>query len=105
NTVGADNAHDAVTRQGEGEILDQAAVAEALGEVLDLHDLVAQPRRGRDLDLLEVQLAVLLSLRSHLLVTLEARLVLRLAGLRAGANPGQLLLQALLQLGILLTRD
>jgi hypothetical protein len=49
--------------------------------VLDLHHLAAQPRTGRDLDLLEVELAGLLGLDHHLLVALQPGLALGLTGL------------------------
>ncbi len=68
------------------------------------HD-VAQPRARRDLDLLEVELASLVRLGGHLLVPLEARLALGLAGLGVGAHPLQLVLQPLLALGVLLALD
>ena len=74
---------------------------EALVEVVDLDHDAAQPRPRRDLDLLEVELAGLLRLGRHLLVALQPRLALGLPGLGAGANPGQFLLQPLLQLGVL----
>jgi len=66
-----DDAHDAGSRQRERQLLDQQPVTEALGQVLSLDDQVAQPRTRRDLDLLEVQLASLLRLGGHLLVTRE----------------------------------
>ena len=105
HTVRADDADDAVTRQGERQVLDQDATVEALLQILDLHDLVAKARRGRDLDLLEVQFPVLLGLGGHLLVALQTGLVLGLTCLRGGADPGQLVLQALLQLLVLLAGD
>src|SRR5690606_21121922 len=86
HTVGADDADDAVGRQGEGQVLDEDAVAEPLGEVLDLDHGAAQARTRRDLDLLEVQLAGLGGLGGHLLVALQAGLALGLAGLGVGAD-------------------
>ena len=70
-------------RQGEGQVVVEHAVVEALGQVLDLDHRVAEPRARRDLDLLEVQLPVLVRLGGHLLVPLEPRPGLGLAG--AGA--------------------
>src|SRR5829696_4080117 len=99
--VGADDADDAVARQRERQVVDQDAVTEALGQILRLDDDAAQPRTRRDLDLLEVQLAELVGLRGHLLVAGQPRLALGLAGLGAGADPLQLVLEALLALGVL----
>ena len=56
---------------------------------------------GRDLDLLEVELAGLLRLGRHLLVALQPGLALGLPGLGARPHPRQLVLQPLLQLGVL----
>ena len=88
-----------------GSVNDRSLISvpavEALVEVLDLDDDVAQPRAGRDLDLLEVELAGLLRFGRHLLVAPQTGLVLRLPRLGAGPHPGQLLLQPLLQLGVL----
>src|SRR5215207_3498357 len=97
-TVGAD---DADARQREREVVDQDPVTEALGEALRLDDDAAQARARRDLDLLEVELAELLGLRGHLLVPGQTGLALRLPRLGAGADPLQLVLQALLALGVL----
>ena len=101
DAVGADDADDAVARQRERQVLDQHPAVEALVQVLDLDHDAAQPRARRDLDLLEVELAGLLGLGGHLLVALQPRLALGLAGLGAGADPGELVLQPLLQLGVL----
>ncbi|AFJ34468.1 30S ribosomal protein S5 [Mycobacterium sp. H4Y] len=101
DAVGADDPDDAVARQGERQVLDEGASAEALVKVLDLDHHVAQPRTDRDLDLLEVELARLLGLGGHLLVALQPCLALGLARLGPGAHPRQLLGQPLLQLGVL----
>src|SRR5918993_2448397 len=77
--------------------LEQRGLAGAVGA----DDADAQPRARRDLDLLEVQLAELVGLRGHLLVAGQPRLALGLAGLRAGADPLQLVLETLLALGVL----
>ena len=82
----------------EGQVLDQRTAVEALVEVLDLDNDTAQPGTGRDLDLLEVELAGLLRLRGHLLVSLQTGLAFRLPGLGSRAHPLQLILQPLLQL-------
>ncbi len=61
----------------------------------------AQARARWDLDLLEVQLAGLLRLGSHLLVATQAGAALGLPGLRVGAHPLQLIGQPLAQLRVL----
>ncbi len=105
DAVGADDADDAVTRQVERQPFHEQPVAEALGEVLGGDHRGAQARARRDLDLFEVQLAVLVGFGRHLLVALEAGLALGLAGLRVGPHPLQLVLQALLALDVLLPFD
>ena len=99
--VRADHADDPVARQRERQILDQHPAVEALVEVLHLDHHVAQPRARRDLDLLEVQLAVLLGFRGHLLVALQPGPALGLPGLGTRSHPGQLVHQPLAQLGVL----
>src|SRR6185312_3099131 len=101
--VGPDHTDDPVARQRERQVLDQDATVEALVEVLDLDDDVAQPRTRRDLDLLEVQLAVPLGLRRHLLVALEPGPALRLPRLRSRPHPRELLGEPLLELRVLAT--
>src|SRR3954462_928140 len=98
DTVGSDDADDAVSGQRERQVLDQRPTVEALVEVLDLDNDVAEPRPGRDLDLLEVELAGLLRLSRHLLVAAQPCLALGLPRFRAGPNPFQLVPQSLLQL-------
>ena len=102
DAVRADHADDAVAGQGEGQAVDEDAVPEALLQVLGLDHDGAQARARRDLDLLEVQLAGLLGLGRHLLVAGQAGLGLRLTALRVGADPVELLGQALGELGVLL---
>ena len=58
--VGADHADDAAAGQGEAQVLDQEAVAEALAQAVGLDDDVAQPRPGGDVDLHVVELRVAL---------------------------------------------
>ena len=70
-----------------------------------LDDHAAQARARRDLDLLEVELAGAVGLGGHLLVAGETGLGLGLAALGVGADPLQLLLEALGQLGVLLALD
>ncbi|MCW2948677.1 MAG: ribosomal protein [Actinoallomurus sp.] len=105
DAVRADDADDAVRRQVEREVLHQQPVGEALREVLRDDHRVAQARARRDLDLLEVELAVLGRLGRHLLVSLQTGPALGLARLGVGADPLQLILQALLLLDVLLTLD
>ena len=105
HAVGTHDAHDAVARQGEGQPVDEGAAVEALLEVGGLQDHVAQPRTRRDLDLLEVELAGALGLRSHLLIAGQAGLGLGLAALGGGAHPLQFLLEALGELGVLPSLD
>src|SRR5690606_32483759 len=62
DAVGADDAHDAVARQGERETVDEDAVVEALLEVLRLNDLRSESRAHRDDDLFEIELPGLLRL-------------------------------------------
>ena len=92
-----------------GSVNDRSLISdpavEALVEVVDLDDDAAQARAGRDLDLLEVELAGLLRLGGHLLVAPQARLALGLPGLGARAHPGELLRQPLLQLLVLAALD
>ena len=72
---------------------------------VDLDDDRAQTRARRDLDLLEVELAGAVGLGGHLLVALQAGLVLGLPGLGAGAHPLELDLEPLGELGVLLAGD
>ena len=109
--VRADHADDPATGQVEAEVVDQHTVAVGLAELVRLHDDVAQPGAGGDvdLDLVELDVAVLGEQR---LVGVEAGL--RLVAPRAGVEPnplellvdralaGALLLLLLLQPGALL---
>ena len=101
DAVRAEDTDDAVAGQAEGEVLEQAAVAEALDQMADLDDHAAQARARRDLDLLEVQLAALVGLGGHLLVPLQPGPALGLARPRAGPDPLELVLQALALLRVL----
>ncbi len=73
--------------------------------LLRLDHRAAQARARRDLDLLEVQLAGLLRLAGHLVVPVQAGLGLGLPGLGVGADPLQLLGEALLHLGVAAALD
>ena len=91
--------------QRERQVVDEEAVAERLGEVVGLHDDAAQSRARRDLDLLHVELAGLLGLGRHLLVAVKAGPALGLTSLGVGPHPGELVLEAPLELGVLLALD
>ena len=71
----------------------------------DLDDQVTQPGTRRDLDLLEVELAVLVRLGGHLLIPCQAGTGLRLAGAGARPDPLKLVVEALAELGVLLPLD
>src|SRR5262245_4821763 len=105
NAVGSDDADDSGPRQVEREAAEQLAVAEALLQLVRLEDDVTEPWAGRDVDLLEVELAVALGLGGELLVALEPSLVLGLARLGVGAHPLQLLLEDPGPLGVLAALD
>src|SRR5215207_101271 len=72
---------------------------------MSLDHSATQPWAWWNLDLFEVELAVLVGLGRHLLVPVQTRLALRLTCLRVRAHPFQLVLQPLLALGILLALD
>ena len=80
-------------------------VAEALDQISGLQHDAAEPRARRDVDLLEVELAVALRLGGELLVAGEPGLALGLARLGVGADPLQLALQDLGPLGVLAALD
>src|SRR4029077_13672960 len=101
DTVGTDDADDAVSGQRERQILNERASLESLVEMVDLDDDAAEPRPGRDLDLLEVELAGLLGFGRLFLVTAQSGLALGLPRLHAGADPCQLIPEPLLQLCVL----
>ena len=65
--VGANNAHDAVARQAERQIVDEHAAVEFLMQVLDVEYLGAQARAHRNVDVGEVDLLALRSLGHRLL--------------------------------------
>ena len=102
HTVRTDHTNNAVTGQGEGQTVNQGAAVEALLQVLSLNNDVTQAGSRRNLNLFEVKLAGLLSLRSHLLVACQTSLRLSLAALSVGADPVQFLAQALSELSVLL---
>src|SRR5918993_2611501 len=102
DTVRPDDADDAVARQREGQVVDEDSVSETLAQTLDLDDLAPEARAGRDLDLLEVELAGALRLGGHLLVPGQSCLGLGLAGLGVAAHPLELVGEALGELFVLL---
>ena len=92
--VAADHADDGALGDAERQVVDQHAITEGLRHVVEVDDLVAQARTGRDVDL--VGLAALLEfLRLHFLETLQTRLGLGLTRLGALAYPLQLGLHGL----------
>ena len=93
--VRADDADDRARRHLEAQVVDQQAVAEALGHVLELDHLVAQALGHRDEDLLGL-VALLVLVSRQLLEARQARLALGLAALRVLAHPLELLLHRLL---------
>ena len=89
--VRADDPDDPRPRKLERQVLDQQPVAVALAQVLDLDDLLAEARPGRDDDLeLARGALVVRCLVEQLLVGGEARLALRLAGARREPHPVEL---------------
>ena len=84
--VRADHADDAARRQFEREIVDQQLVAETLGEIGEIDDIVAEPLGDRDDDLRRRRRVVGL-LVDEVLVALDARLGLGLPRLGRGADP------------------
>src|SRR5580704_8985150 len=84
--VGTDHPDNATGRQLEGEIVDQQIVAESLGEVLEVDDVLAESLRHRDDDLRRLCL-LLGGLLYELFVGTIARLRLRLPRLGRGGDP------------------
>src|SRR5262249_45223673 len=84
--VRADHADDAARRQLEGEVLEQEILAIGFRESIGLDDVLAESLGDRNDDLRRLQ-RLLGRFRDELLVALEARLVLGLAGARRSLNP------------------
>ena len=105
DAVRADDADDACPGKGEAQVLDQHAVAEALGELAALEHVRAEARARRDVDLCQVDHAVAVGLRRHLLVSGQPGLGLGLTGLGVRTHPVELLREAPSQLGVLLALD
>src|SRR5690606_35727889 len=84
--VGADDADDGAGRHLEAQVVDQQAVAEALGDALELDDLLPQALARRDEDLVGF-LALLVVDRLQFLDPRQARLALGAAALGVAARP------------------
>ena len=100
DAVGADDAHDAVARQGERKVVDEHTAIELLVQMMGLENLVAQTRAHGDADVGPVELLACAGLGLHLLVTSQTGLVFGLTGLRRATHPLKLGLHALGELGI-----
>ena len=100
DAVGADDAHDAVARQGERKVVDEHTAIELLVQMMGLENLVAQTRAHGDADVGPVELLACAGLGLHLLVAGQTGLVLGLTGLRRAAHPLELGLHTLGKLGI-----
>ena len=73
HAVGADDAELGLGRDREGEVAEESALPVALGQVVDVEDLVPEPRAGRDAQLHGQGHLVGAGLGGQLLVALEAR--------------------------------
>ena len=100
DAVGADDAHDAVARQGERKVIDEHAAIELFVQMMGLEHLVAQTRAHRDANVGPVELLACAGLGLHLLVASQTGLVLGLAGLGRAAHPLELGLHALGEFGV-----
>src|SRR5690606_22548956 len=98
--VGADDADDGAVGDDQREIVDQQPVAEALADVAELDDVVAQALARRNEDLVGL-LPLLVLDRLQLLQAGQARLALGTAALGVLPGPFQLALNGLLA-GLLL---
>ena len=98
--LATDHADDAARRQLEGEILDQHAIAEALAEAFEVHDVLAEALGNGDRDLRRLAL-LLARLFQQVFIALIARLGLGLTRFRRGRDPLLLAGERLLVRGIL----
>ena len=98
--VGADHADDPAARELERQVVDQQAVAVGLAQAVGLDDHVAEARPGRDvdLDLVELDVAVLGQQR---LVGVQPGLGLVAAGARVHAHPLELAVDRLRRRAVL----
>src|SRR4051794_28528577 len=85
-TVWADHADDTTRWQLEGEIVYQEAIAEALGEALEINHVLPKPLGYRDRDLRGLALLLAGQLQ-ELLVALVPRLGLSLPCFRRSRDP------------------
>ena len=100
-SVGADDAHDAVGREHEVEVVEEYLPAEGFLHAHSLDYLVAEARPVGDEDF-QLLLALFLVFVEQAVVARETCLALGLARLRCHAHPFQLALQRLAALGGLL---
>src|SRR5690606_11694911 len=86
DAVRTDDADNAARRQAEFEIVHQQTIAEALAHPLEVDDILAEPlaRRNDDLRIARTALGCLLH---QLLIGVDTRLGLGLAGAGACRNP------------------
>ena len=94
-TVRADDADDGAGRHQEAQVVEQQAVAELLGDVLELHHRIAQALARRDEDFIGL-VALLVIDRLQLFQAGQAGLALGAAALGVLARPLQFLLDRLL---------
>ena len=105
DAVRPDHTDDPGARQREAQAVEEQFVPETLDQHLCLEHIAAQPWAGRDVDLLEVELAAALGLGRQLLVASQPSPVLGLPRFRVGPCPLQFPLQDLCALGIPATLD
>src|SRR5207248_10533733 len=92
--VRADDADDRTGGHAEGEIVDEEALAVALGDAFELDHRIPQTIRDRDENFLRL-VALLVFVGGQLLEAREARLRFRLAALGVLPHPFELLLHRL----------
>ena len=90
---------------GKAQPVEEQPVPVTLDQLFHVKHIAPEPGTGRDVDLLEIELAAALGLRGQLLVASQPRPVLGLPRLRVGPCPLQLALQDLGTLGIPATLD
>src|SRR5690606_38954843 len=99
-----DDASDGPGRHGEGEVVDQHAIAVALARPFRPLDHAAEPGSLRDEDLRRPHLLALV-LGEKLFIGAAAGLTLRLSGPRRHVHPFQLAIERPLARGLLLLLD
>src|SRR5262249_28172524 len=95
--VRPDHADDAAARQREIEVVDEQVVAVALAKLPRLHDDVAEPRSWRDVDFRRLDL-LRRFLPKQILIRIQTRFALGLAGARRHADPFELAFEGTLPL-------